>query len=64
MVVDKTRTVTDSRTGPWSRTTIKPRTKVQIPDLSTKHGLTDQYSRTDLAKHGPSGATCTSVTEQ
>ena len=46
----------------WSRTTIKPRTKVQITDQSTKHGLTDQYSQTDLPKHGPSQAT--SVTEQ
>ena len=55
-VVDKTRTVTD-----WSRTTIKPRTKVQNTDQSTEHGLTDYCSRTDLTKQGPSRTT--SVTE-
>ena len=41
----------------WLRTTIKPRTKVQNTDQSTKHGLTDQYLRTDLTKHGWSRTT-------
>ena len=40
-VVDKTQTATD-----WLRTTI------QTTDQCTKHGLTDQYSHTDLTKHG------------
>ena len=46
----------------WSQNTIKPQTKVQIMDQGAKHGLTDQYSQTDLTKHGPSQAT--SVAEQ
>ena len=36
----------------WLQTTIKPQTKVQNTGQSAKHGLTDQYSRTNLTKHG------------